>query len=76
MFDVLYGDLLKYYDLGYCIIYGDFNSRCGDLSDFIDMFNDTEDKDCMNYNTDVRLIDITVLRSYEDGIINVYGRKL
>ena len=76
MFDVLYGDILKYNDLGYCIIYGDFNSRCGDLSDFIDSFNDTEDIDCMNYNTDVKLIDITVPRSSEDGVINVYGRKL
>ena len=30
----------------------------------------------MNYNTDIKLIDITVPRSSEDGVINVYGRKL
>ena len=37
---------------GYCIICGDFNSRCGNLSDYIDSFNDPDDIDCMNYNTD------------------------
>ena len=73
-FDILHGDILKYNDLGYCIIYSDFNSRCGDLSDYIDSFNDPEDIDCMN-NTDVELIDITIPQSSENGIGNEYGEK-
>ena len=50
--------------LGYCIIYYcDFNSRCGDLSDYMDSFNDLKDIECIHYNTDVEPIDITKPRN-------------
>ena len=49
IFDILYDDILKYNELGYCIIYGDMNSRCGALFDYVDITIDSEDIECMIY---------------------------
>ena len=74
IFDILYDDILKYNELGNCIIYGDMNSRCGALFDYIDITIDSEDIECMIYGADTG--NKVMPRSSEDTIVNEYGRKL
>ena len=74
IYDVLYDDILKYNDLGNCMIFGDLNSRCGDLHDYVDIIIDSDDTDYMTH--DVEIENKVMPRLSEDRTVNEYGRQL
>ena len=75
IFDVLYDDILKYNDSGYCIIYGDLNSRCGVLHDYVNNIVYSEDINNI-VSSDAVNEDNIRSRLSDDSIVNEYGRTL
>ena len=73
-FTTLNEQILKYRSQGDVILYGDFNSRIGNLPDFIppDQFNSQSDKFFIS-NADRFAPPV---RNTKDKIVNSYGRKL
>ena len=75
MFTLLYNDILLFTTYGKCLIYGDFNSRTGNLSDIIEMDYDDMDRTCM-LDISYDIVDFINKRSSLDNNINEYDRKL
>lgn len=80
LYDTLYNDVLTYTELGYCIIYGDMNSRCGQLSDnvpYMYIDSDIDNTFMPDYLRSTRSNDCIINpRTSQDKVVNQYGKRL